>query len=108
MGIKKELGKKIKQYRIAQGYTQEKLSEMMDISQKALSSIEVGENFISAETFDKLLTALDITSEELFATNDVKEASELIKMINLNIVLIGDNPKKLEVIYNLTKSLVRF
>ena len=40
-----ELGKKIKKLRLSMGYTQEKLSEMADISQKALSSIEVGENF---------------------------------------------------------------
>ena len=105
MGIKKELGKKIKKYRLYRGYTQEKLSEMADITQKALSSIEIGENFITAETFDKLINALEVTPEELFATNDVKESAELIKMINQNIALIGDNPDKLEIIYNLTKSL---
>ena len=42
MGIKKELGKKIKRMRIEKGYTQEQLSEFIDISQKALSSIETG------------------------------------------------------------------
>ena len=66
MGIKKELGKKIKQLSTERGYTQEKLSEMADISQRALSSIEIGENFITAETLDKLLAALDITAEDLF------------------------------------------
>ena len=105
MGIKRELGKKIKYYRIKQGYTQEKLSELIDISQKALSSIEIGENFVTAETLDKLLDALGITAEELFATNKMKEASELIKMINNNIASIGNNPEKLEIIYNLTNSL---
>lgn len=105
MGIKKELGKKIKQYRIAQGYTQEKLSELVDISQKALSSIEVGENFVTSETLDKLLSALDITAEDLFSTNDVKEPSELLKMINQNLASIGEDAQKLEIIYNLTKSL---
>ena len=57
MGIKKELGKKIKRMRLAKGYTQDKLSEIVDISQKALSSIEVGENFVIAETLDKLICA---------------------------------------------------
>lgn len=79
---------------------------MADITQKALSSIEIGENFITAETFDKLINALEVTPEELFATNDVKESAELIKMINQNIALICDNPYKLEIIYNLTKSLI--
>ena len=105
MGIKKELGKKIKQLRIERGYTQEKLSELADISQRALSSIEIGENFVTSETLDKLLTALDITAEDLFSTNDVKDSSELLKMINKNLASIGDDAQKLEIIYNLTKSL---
>ena len=107
MGIKKELGKKIKYLRLEHGYTQEKLSEMLDISQRALSSIELGENFISSETFDKLLVALDTTSEELFATNSFKTPDELIKKINENISKLSNNSEKLEIIYNLTKSLVR-
>lgn len=106
MGIKKEIGKKIKRIRLEKGFTQEKLAELIDISQKALSSIEVGENFLKAETLDKLLVALDITAEELFSTNHLKETPELLKMINNNIAQIGDNPEKLEIIYNLTKSLV--
>jgi transcriptional regulator with XRE-family HTH domain len=107
MSIKKELGKKIKNFRISKGYTQEKLSEMINISQKALSSIEIGENFVSAETFDKLVKALDTTAEELFATNKFKDSEELIRHINENIAKISDNSEKLEIIYNLTNSLVR-
>lgn len=107
MGIKKELGRKIKNIRMRKGYTQEKLSEMAEISQRALSSIELGENFVTAETLDRLLFALEITAEELFATNNVKEAEELLKMINENISQISTNPEKLEIVYNLTKSLVK-
>jgi transcriptional regulator with XRE-family HTH domain len=106
MTIKKELGKKIKRIRILRGYTQEKLSELADISQRALSKIEIGENFVTVETLDKLLIALDITAEELFSTNHLKETSELLKMIDENLQKIGDNSEKLEIIYNLTRSLV--
>ena len=107
MGIKKELGRKIKKMRVAKGFTQEKLSEMANISQKALSSIEIGENFVTANTLDKLILALETTSEELFATNDVKDSEELIKSINQNLAIIGDNSEKLELIYDLTNSLAK-
>lgn len=107
MGIKKELGKKIKRMRLAKGYTQDKLSEMIDISQRALSSIEVGENFVTAETLDKLLNALEITSEELFATNKYKDPKELLTRINENLAIIADDSDRLEIIYNLTNSLKR-
>lgn len=105
MTIKKEFGKQIKNLRLANGYTQEKLAELLNISQRALSSIELGNNFVSAETIENLLNVFDITLEDLFATNSFKESNELLKMINKNISEIGDNPKKLEIIYNLTKSL---
>lgn len=107
MGIKQEIGKQIKRIRIANGYTQEQLSEMAEISQRALSSIELGVNFITAETLDKILNALNITAEDLFSTNHLKDSNELLKMINLNIAQIGDNPEKLELVYNLTKSLIK-
>lgn len=58
MGIKKELGKKIKRMRLAKGYTQDKLSEIVDISQKALSSIEVGENSEKLELVYNLTMSL--------------------------------------------------
>ena len=93
MGIKKELGKRIKSIRLSKGYTQEKLSEMADISQKALSSIETGENFVTAETLDKLLLSLDITAQDIFYTDSVKESDELIELINKNISKIGNDSK---------------
>jgi len=107
MGIKQELGKKIKYIRKKKGYTQEMLSEIIGISQKALSSIETGENFVTADTLDKLIKTLDITTEELFATNNVKSPKELIRKINQNIALIGEDSEQLEIILNLTNSLVR-
>lgn len=54
-----------------------------------------------------LLNALEITSEELFATNKFKDAKDLLQKINENIALIGDDSNRLEIIYNLTKSLVK-
>ena len=107
MGIKKELGKKIKRIRAQKGYTQEKLAEMVEISQRALSSIELGENFVTAETLDKLLHALEISPEELFATSNVKDSEELIKQINLNIAKIGNDSEKLSIICDLTESLLK-
>ena len=106
MGIKKELGKQIKRIRVANGYTQEKLSEMADISQRTLSSIELGINFATAETLDKIISVFGITIEELFATNKLKEPDELLKMIKENLSKMSNDSEKLEIIYNLTKSLV--
>ena len=107
MGIKKELGKRIKALRIQNGYTQEKLSEIIDISQRALSSIEAGENFVTSDTIDKLMVAFGITTEEFVATNKYKDAQELLDLINKNLLKMSDNSEKLEIVFNLTKSLIQ-
>ena len=107
MGIKEELGKKIKRMRVNRGLTQEQLAEAVDVSQRTLSGIEIGENFVTAETLDKIIKALKTTSEELFATSHLKEEQELIKEIEKNLRTISKNPTKLDILYNVTKSLIK-
>ena len=107
MGIKEELGKKIKRMRLNRGLTQEQLAEAVDVSQRTLSGIEIGENFVTAETLDKIIKALNTTSEELFSTNHLKEKDELVNEIMQNIKNLSNNPVKLDVLYNVTKSLMK-
>ncbi|MCQ2754516.1 MAG: helix-turn-helix domain-containing protein [bacterium] len=107
MGIKEELGKKIKRMRLNRGLTQEQLAEAIDVSQRTLSGIEIGENFVTADTLDKLLDALNTTSEELFATNHLRDENKLLKEINNCVKLIQNNPIKLEILYNVAKSLTK-
>lgn len=107
MDIKEELGKKIKRMRLNRGLTQEQLAEAVDVSQRTLSGIEIGENFVTAETLDKIIKALNTTPEELFATNHLKEKDELIHEIIQNVKYLSNNPTKLDVLYNVTKSLMK-
>ena len=107
MGVKEELGKKIKRMRLNRGLTQEQLAEAVDISQRTLSGIEIGENFVTAETLDKIIKALNTTTEELFATNHLKKEQELLQEIQQNTLFIAKNPTKLDILYNVTKSLMK-
>ena len=107
MNNKKLLGKKIKAIRKSRVLTQEKLSEMIDISQRALSSIESGDNFVTSDTIDKLMVVFDISVEEFFATNKYKSSQELLSMIKKNLEKIENNPEKLEIVLNLTNSLAK-
>ncbi len=105
MNIKKELGEKIKRVRKKRGLTQEQLAEMIDISSRNLSNIEIGSSFLKAETLEKLLTALNITTEELFANNHIKDEKELLAKIYTYIDGIKDNLPKLEKAYKLLRFL---
>lgn len=105
MGIKQELGQKIKRMRLNRGLTQEQLAEAVNVSQRTLSGIEIGENFVTAETFDKIVKALNTTPDELFAVNHLRSKDELFKEIETDIVSISQNPVKFDVLYNVVKAL---
>ena len=107
MGVKEELGKKIKRMRVNRGLTQETLAELADISQRTLSGIESGDNFVTAETLDNLVKALNTTTEELFATNHLRSNTEVLNEILSNINIISANPDKLDILYNVVKSLMK-
>ena len=85
MNIKQKLGLRIKELRRQRKLSQEKLSEMIDISQNSLSKIEIGDNFISSETLEKLLQSLDVSILELFDFEHVKDDCDLITDINMYI-----------------------
>ena len=106
MDIKKELGEKIKRVRKQRGLTQEELAEMVDISPRSLSNIEVGVCFVKSETLEKIIESLNITTEELFANNHIKSNYELICEIEKFINKAKNDTKTLEKIYKILKCLV--
>ncbi len=107
MNIKKELGEKIKRLRKKQKLTQEQLAEMIDIAPRNLSSIEVGTSFAKAETLEKILIALNTTTEELFSNDHIKSNEALIKEIHNSISSIQNNKVLLEKVYKVIKALIQ-
>ena len=109
MGIKTELGQKIKRMRLKKGMTQEELAEKIDISQRTLSGIETGENFVTAETLDKLVLAMNISVEKLFETEHYKETPILVQEINNILTELTENNarREIEILYNLAKTLLK-
>lgn len=106
MEIKKAFGEKVKRLRQKRKLTQEQLAEKIDISPRNLSKIEVGNCFVKAETLEKLLVALDVSAEELFANDHIKSNSELVECINFYIDLIKDDHIMLEKIYKILRDLL--
>ena len=60
MDIKKIFGENLKKYRKLKKFTQEKLSEKIDISPKHLSLVENGAAFVSAEVIERLSDVLKV------------------------------------------------
>ena len=105
MDIKKELGEKIKRSRKKKGLTQEQLAEMVEISARNLSNIELGISFAKAETLEKILESLDMTTEEMFANDSIKNSTELRHEIDLCLDKVRRDNLTLEKIYRIVKCL---
>ncbi|MCQ2957454.1 MAG: helix-turn-helix domain-containing protein [Candidatus Gastranaerophilales bacterium] len=64
--ILQKLGKRIKESRIEKNMTQEKLSELSNISSDYLSEIERGKKTPSLKRFLQIAQALEVLPEEFF------------------------------------------
>ena len=61
------LGSNIKVYRNALGLSQSKLAEKIDTATNYISAIEAGRRFPSVEILEKIASALEIDTPELFS-----------------------------------------
>ena len=107
MNVKRLLGRKIKQYRVLRGFTQEELAEKLNISQRTLSGIECGTNFLSSNTLEKILEIFDISLEEMFYFNYLKSNKEMVNELISDIKANVNNTQKLQSIYKVVKAIIR-
>lgn len=105
MNIKQKLGARIKELRKQKGFSQERLAEMIDISQNSLSKIEIGENFLSADTLEKLLQALNINVQQLFDFEHLKNNKELLNDIYEYLNNLDND--KLVIVYKIIQSIAK-
>lgn len=104
--IKKLLGKKISQIRKDKGFSQMEFAEQLGISTNALSLIETGNGFFTAETMEKILKVLNIEPDELFSFGGLKTNEELYQNILKNLEIIKSNRAKLTTINTILKNLL--
>ena len=103
--IKELLGKRISELRNSMNISQETLAERLDISQKSLSKIETGKNFMTSETLEKLLKAFNIRSSELFDFEHHDTPQNLLNEIYNHIEIIKQNPEQLVTLFKITQAL---
>lgn len=86
---KKIIGKKIRQIRIEKGFSQEELSEKIDISPRHMCTIENGKSFPSIETFVNIAKILDININDFFNISVINQdtlRSEIYSLIQTSTV----------------------
>jgi transcriptional regulator with XRE-family HTH domain len=77
--IREVLANNIKKYRQKYGFSQDKLAELASISSQYLATVETCRKFPTPEVLDRLATALNIETHELFsyASTPQKELEKL-------------------------------
>ena len=90
MNLDKEIiGQKIRQIRIERGFSQEKLSEKIDISPRHMCTVENGNSLPSLETFVKISQILDIDINDFFnltPRNTDKLRTEIYELVQTSSV----------------------
>lgn len=103
MQTKELLGLKIKEIRKQKKLTQEKLAEMIDLDIGYISKLEVGRNFPTIGTLEKIADALDVEIYELFQFTKIRETD-----FKAEITAIYDklNKEKQYTLYRVAKDLL--
>ena len=102
MNTKELLGLKVKEIRRMRKITQEKLSEIIGVDNGYISKLEVGQNFPSIGTLEKIANALDVELVELFQFTTTKEKDFKTE---INRIYDGLNREKQFILYKVAVGL---
>lgn len=108
-----DVGKKIKEARMAKGLTQEELGNIVGLQKSAIAKYENGRVVnIKRSTLQKLAKALDLRGSDLIIESDPKEYAELTARVLLDEELMNSielyytlNGEKQKMIRDLIRSM---
>lgn len=111
--VNTEIGKKIREARLAKGMTQEQLGALVGLQKSAIAKYESGRVVnIKRSTLQKLAKALDLRGSDLIIESDPKGAAELSAKVLLDAELMGAieqyytlTPEKQKMIRDLIRSM---
>lgn len=104
MKLKQAIGTKIQKIRNQKGFTQDQLSEKVNISPKYLSSIERGKENPTLNTLINIAEKLSVDLEEFFTEIQLEDPQITKEMV---LALIGEaNEDQLKVIYKILSIIV--
>ena len=98
---KKLIGRKIREIRDKNGFTQEYFSELINLDPSSLSNIENGKGYPSMQTFLNIMEKFDIKPQEIFDYNYFETGENLE---NEMIEIIKNQPyDKKQILYKIIK-----
>ena len=109
---KELLAQNIKLLRKKNGFSQEKLAEITELSTQTISDIEGCRTWVSDKTLDKLANVLEVDIYQFFIpqNNDNIDDSDSFlykRLIKLKTTIKDDIDKRLDQFYRTEKSLIK-
>lgn len=98
------IGERLKNIRIQNNLTQEKLAEKLDMSVAFLSKIERGKTQISLRRLNQICELLEISEGAIL--NGASTAPNIYLNEQFNALFKDCPPEKLKLIYNISKLLI--
>ena len=98
----KLIGNRLRKARLDKGYTQEKLSEIMNVSVAYLSRIETGTAHINLKRLNEICNILDAV-----ILNGASENSETYLNEELSSILRDCSPEDKELIYHIANIIIK-
>ena len=80
-GVRMLLAKNMKQFREILGFSQMELAEKIGCSPTLIGKIETMKRFPSADSIDRIVTALNITPADLFTDAEGSESGKSFRMV---------------------------
>lgn len=107
--ISKQLGQRIRLLRENLGISQEKLAEKANLNTSFVGQIERGGKKPTLETLEKIVNALDISFEELFAfERDLIKHKDTLIANKIAFELHGRSQDEQEAVLSLVKQILKF
>lgn len=95
------IGERLKEARKKKGYSQNKLSEIVDVSVVYLSRVEKGSSQINLKRLSELCNVLDVSMAEIL-TGVEKESKQYLNKELYNVIM-DCSPEKQRLIYQIAK-----
>ena len=105
MGIKEQLGSRIRELRLKNNLKQSELAEMVNIATKHQSCIETGKNYPALDNFLKMIDVLDLSMKD-FGLKGENGLSE--QKVYLQKIINTSSEKQLDIYVDMINALQKY
>lgn len=100
------LGRRIRELRKGYGFSQEKLAEVVDVDPRYISRIELGKSLPSLDLLQRIATAVDVETRELFEFEHFT-TQPLVMRAEIDLLLEGVDEQERQMILRIFKGVIR-